>query len=267
MKNLNLERALVGFDLETTGIDFDKDRIVQIALVRVEPDGRRSTFKTLVDPERPIPPQATAIHGIRDEDVAGAPTFARIRNEVEEMLKDADLAGFNSIRFDLPLLQAEVRRAGGMLDLRGVRHLDAMRIFHAKEPRDLTAACRFYCDRDLTGAHDALADVTATLEVLDAQLARYADLPREAAGLHAFCNPDEGKFLDVHRKLAWNDQGEAVLTFGKFQGRTLQQICALPDGRGYLEWVLGKDFGEDLKAILREALGGVFPRREGSGDE
>ncbi len=263
MQNLKLDRPLVAFDLETTGIDVDRDRIVQIAVVRVSPDGRRAALDSLVNPERPIPPQATAVHGIRDEDVRDAPTFAQLRSEVEEMFKEADLAGFNSIRFDLPLLQAELKRAGGFLDLRGVRHLDAMRIFHAMEPRDLSAACRFYCDRELTGAHNALADVNATLDVLDAQLARYQELPRDLDELHRFCNPDEGKYLDRKRKLIWTDDGEAMFTFGKFNNRTLQEVCALPDGRSYLEWILTKDFGEDLKAILREALDGVFPKREG----
>ncbi len=267
MQNLKLERPLVGFDLETTGVDVDRDRIVQIALVRVAPDGRLVTFDSLVNPEMPIPPEATAVHGISNDDVRDAPTLAGIRAEVEEMFKDADLAGFNSIRFDLPLLQTELKRVGGFLDLRGVRHLDAMRIFHAMERRDLTAALRFYCDRELTGAHNALADVTATLDVLDAQLARYPELPRDIGDLHRFCNPDEGKYLDRHRKLIWTDTGEAMFTFGKFNQRILQEVCALPAGRSYLEWMLQKDFSEDLKAILREALDGVFPRQEEQGHD
>lgn len=263
MKNLQLERPLVAFDLETTGTDVDHDRIVQIALVRVAPDGRRATFESLVNPQRPIPPEATAVHGITDADVKDKPTFSRLRPEIEEMLKDADLAGYNSIRFDLPMLEAELRRSGGRLDLRGVRHLDAMRIFHTMERRDLTAALKFYCDKELTEAHDALADVNATLEVLDAQLGRYRDLPRDLNGLHRFCNPDEGRFVDRKGKLMWNDNDEPVFTFGKLKGRTLAEACAMPDGRSYLQWMLTKDFGEDLKTILREALDGVFPRREG----
>lgn len=263
MQNLRLDRALVAFDLETTGIDFEKDRIVQIALVRVEPDGRRATFATLVNPQRPIPPEATRIHGISDLDVQDAPLFAQIRIQVEEIFKNADLAGFNSVKFDLPLLQAELKRAGGLLDLRGVRHLDAMRIFHAMERRDLTAACRFYCGKDFAAAHDALADAEAALEVLDAQIGRYPDLPSDLDGLHRFCNPDEGKYLDLRGKLAWTGAGEAVLTFGKFQNRSLQDVVADKDGRHYLQWMLGKDFDEEVKGIVREALGGVFPKREG----
>jgi DNA polymerase-3 subunit epsilon len=136
-----------------------------------------------------------------------------------------------------------------------------MAIFHAMERRDLTAAYRFYCDRELEGAHDALADVTATLEVLDAQLGRYPDLPADIDGLHRFCNPDEGRYVDRSRKFVWNDQGEAVFTFGKLAGRSLDDVAADRDARGYLEWMLGKDFSEEVKAILRDALAGVFPRR------
>jgi len=264
MQHLELDRPLVAFDLETTGTDVDKDRIVQIGLIRVEPDGTRRTWNQLVNPERPIPPEATAVHGIRDEHVRDQPTFAQLRAEVEQWLDGADLAGFNSIRFDLPLLQAELRRAGSTLSFDGTRHLDAMAIFHQMERRDLTAAYRFYCDKTLEGAHDALADVTATLEVLDAQVGRYPDLPRDLDALHRFCNPDEGRFVDRTRKFTWNDQGEAVFTFGKYNGRSLQETVAERDGRGYLEWMLGKDFSEEVKGILREALAGVFPRRGGA---
>ena len=143
MQNLKLTRPLAVFDLETTGIDVEKDRIVQLAIIRVEPYGTRRTFETLVNPERPIPPEATAVHGIKDADVRDAPTFAQVRREVEELLADADLAGFNSVNFDQPLLMAEMKRAGSELEFRGRRHLDAMRIFHRMERRDLTAAYRF----------------------------------------------------------------------------------------------------------------------------
>ncbi len=262
MQNLNLTRPLAVFDLETTGVDVERDKIVQIAIIRVEPGGVRKTFETLVNPERPIPPEATAVHGIKDSDVQDAPTFAQIRREVEEMFADADLAGYNSVRFDQPLLEHELNRAGSALEFRGVKHLDAMRIFHLKEKRDLSAAYKLYCGKDLTGAHNALADTTATLEILDAQLAHYDDLPREVEALHAFCNPDEGKYVDRRRKFLWNDEGEAEFTFGKYQGMSLNAVVKDARGRGYLEWMLGKDFSEEIKGILREALDGVFPRKE-----
>ncbi|MBE0566118.1 MAG: 3'-5' exonuclease [Krumholzibacteria bacterium] len=261
MRNLALDRPLVAFDLETTGVDVDRDRIVQIGLVRLEPGGTSRTWNRLVNPERPIPAEATAIHGISDDDVRDQPTFAQLTAEVETWLAGADLAGFNSTRFDLPLLQAELRRAGSALAFAGARHLDAMSIFHQMERRDLTAAYRFYCGKELTGAHDALADVTATLEVLDAQLERYAELPRDLDALHRFCNPDEGRFVDRTRKFIWNDEGEAVFTFGKVAGRTLQEVAAGRETRGFLEWMLGKDFSAEVKAIVRDALVGTFPRR------
>jgi len=263
MKNLHLTRPLAFFDLETTGVDVERDRIVQIAIIRVEPDGVHRTFESLVNPECPIPPESTAVHGITDSDVGDAPTFARICPAVEAMFADADLAGYNSVRFDQPLLVHELNRAGSALDFRGVKHLDAMRIFHLKEKRDLTAAYKLYCGGELTGAHNALADTTATLEILDAQLAHYDDLPRDVAALHTFCNPDEGKFVDLRRKFVWNDEGEAEFTFGKYQGKSLNTVVADQRGRSYLEWMLGRDFSEEIKGILREALDGVFPRKEG----
>lgn len=261
MKNLKLDRPLAIFDLETTGIDPDKDRIVQIAIIRVEPDGRRKTFETLVNPEISIPPEASKVHGIKDGDVKDMPTFAQIRAEVEEYLQDAALGGFNSINFDTPLLMAEMKRCQGELDLRGVMQVDAMRIFHTQERRDLTAAYRFYCDKDLVGAHSALADTEATLDILDAQLGRYEDVPKNIEELHRYCNPHEGKYVDRRRKFLWNDNDEAVFTFGKYKNQSLNEVCKDQRGRSYLEWMLNKDFNEEVKDILRSALDGVFPRK------
>lgn len=261
MQNLKLDRPLAIFDLETTGVDPDKDRIVQIAIIRVEPDGRRTTFESLVNPERSIPPEASRVHGIKDEDVRDKPTFAQIRREVEEYLEGAVLGGFNSINFDAPLLQAELKRTESDLELRSFKQVDAMRIFHRLERRDLTAAYKFYCGKDLVGAHSALTDTEATLEILDAQVGRYEEVPSELDALHTFCNPDEGKFVDRSRKFRWNDAGDAIFTFGKYNGSTLQEACKDTRGRGYLEWMLGKDFNEDVKDVLRQALGGVFPKK------
>ena len=262
MQNLPLTRPLVVFDLETTGIDVEKDKIVQIAMIRIEPGGERTTFETLVNPEQPIPPGASAVHGIKDEDVRDKSTFRQIHREVEAFLKDADLAGFNSVNFDLPLLQAELNRTGSEMDFDGIRHLDAMKIFHRMEQRNLTAAYKLYCGQELTGAHNALADTEATLEILDAQIARYDEVPAEIEALHRFCNPDEGRFVDRKRKFIWTDQGEAAFTFGKYQGKSLQAVVADQRGRSYLEWMLGSDFSEEVKSILRDALDGAFPKKE-----
>jgi len=261
MQHLQLDRPLVCFDLETTGIDVAKDRIVQIALIRVEPDGQRKTLSTLVNPQRPIPPESTAVHGIKDEHVRNAPSFSQLRAEVEEFVEGADLAGYNMVRFDLPLLEAEVRREGGALDTRDARLLDAMVIFKRMERRDLSSAVRFYCDRELEGAHAAQADAEATLDVLDAQVGRYPDLPNDSAGLHAFCNEGREKYVDRTRKFRWTEQGEAAFNFGKHEGRTLKEMNGDPRDRGYLEWMLAKDFPEEVKGILRDALAGVFPKR------
>lgn len=261
MQHLKLDRPLVCFDLETTGIDVARDRIVQIALIRVEPGGERRVLSTLVNPQRPIPPEATAVHGIKDEHVRNAPPFSQIRAEVEEFLAGADLAGYNMVQFDLPLLEAEVRREGGHLDTRDSRLLDAMVIFKRMERRDLSSAVRFYCDRELEGAHSAEADALATLDVLDAQVGRYAEVPADAESLHEFCNGDRGKYVDRTRKFRWTDTGEAVFNFGKHEGRALRDMCGDKRDRGYLEWMLGKDFPEEVNSILRDALAGVFPQR------
>lgn len=262
MMNLKLDRPLAIFDLETTGIDPQKDRIVQIAIIRVEPDGSRRTFESLVNPEVPIPEGATAVHGIRDVDVANEPTFSQIRREVEDFLDGADLGGFNSNRFDVPLLQAELKRSGGEDDFNDRRMIDAMAIFHRMERRDLTAAYRFYCGEELVDAHSALADAEATLAILDAQVGRYEEVPAESDALHKFCNPNQDRYVDRSRKLIWNEQGEAEFTFGKLKGRSLQSVVKNKGDRGYIEWMLNKDFSEEIKGYLREALDGVFPRKD-----
>ncbi|MDY0110902.1 MAG: 3'-5' exonuclease [Candidatus Krumholzibacteria bacterium] len=261
MQNLQLDRPLVCFDLETTGTDVQRDRIVQIALIRIEPTGQRRSFTSLVNPGVPIPAAATAVHGIRDEDVAAAPSFVQIRPEVERILADADLAGYNFIRFDLPLLEAELARAGATIDLRGRRLIDAMTIFHRQEPRHLQAAVKFYCGQAMDAPHSAQADAEATLQVLDAQLARYPDLPRDAAGLHAFCNRGGDRFVDRTRRFRWNDAGEAVMAFGKHQGTTLRDM-ATGERRSYLDWMLRDvDFSGEVKSIVRDALNEKYPAR------
>ena len=259
MENLNLDRPLVCFDLETTGTSVDRDRIVEIGLVRVEPDGTRREYRTLVNPEMPIPPGASAVHGIHDADVRVAPNLAAVAREVIEFFDGADLAGFNSVNFDAPLLTNEMNRVGADFSLEGRRHLDAMRIFFTMEPRTLVAAYRKYCGKDLTEAHAALADVQATLDVLDAMVGRYDELSGDVADLHKVSNPNEGRWVDRSRKFEWNDDGQAVFTFGKHRGRPIAEIAKqYPD---YLEWMLGKDFADEVTGILRNALDGTFPEK------
>ena len=259
MDHVTLDRPLVCFDLETTGTSTDRDRIVEIGMVRVETDGTRRDYRTLVNPEMPIPPGASAVHGITDADVREAPVLAAVAREIIDMFEDADLAGFNSVNFDTPLLENELRRVGVDFSLEGRRHLDAMRIFHRMEPRTLVAAYRKYCGKDLTEAHAALADVEATLDVLDAMVARYDELSGDVSELHKISNPNEGRWVDRSRKFEWDDDGSAVFAFGKHQGKPIAQIARqYPD---YLEWMLGKDFSDEVTGILREALQGKFPEK------
>lgn len=259
MQNLTIDRPLVAFDLETTGVVADRDRIVEIALIRVEPDGSRRVYETRVNPEMPIPPAATAVHGITDDDVRDAPVLAALAGEIVALLDGADLAGYNSNRFDVPFLEAELRRVGCDVSFEGRRLLDAFKIFTRMEPRTLTAAYQKYCGKELVGAHGALADVEATLEVLDAQIGHYDEVPGTAAELHTFCNPDEGVYVDRGRKFKWTDSGEAAFAFGKYRDRTIESVKA--ENSGYLEWMLGKDFSEEVMHILREALEGRYPER------
>jgi DNA polymerase-3 subunit epsilon len=251
--SLELTRPLAFFDLETTGTDPLRDKIVEIAIVRVDPGGGRGAATHRINPERPIPPEAAAVHGIRDEDVANAPPFRQVARGLLDVLKDADLAGFNVRRFDVPLLDREFRECGLDLALSQRRIVDAMTIFHRKEPRDLTAAVRFFLDRDHAGAHGAEADVQASVEVLEAQLARYPDLPRTVDALDAFCNPVPPGAVDREGKFVLRE-GEIVFAFGRQKGRALSEVARLQ--RDYLEWFLKQDFPEDARTLVEKALRG-----------
>ena len=268
MENLKLERPLVCFDLETTGTSIDRDRIVEIGLVRVEPDGSRRTFRTLVNPEMPIPPAASAVHGITDADVRDAPLLAAVAREILALFDGADLAGFNSVGFDAPLLEADLRRVGTTLDLAGRRHLDAMRIFHPMEPRTLTAAYRKYCGKDLVDAHAALADVEATLEVLDAMVARYEELRGDVDDLHGFCNPDEGRCVDRGRA---SSSGTTTATRSSPSASTRASPSRRSPGRSPTTWsgCWATDFSDEVRTILSDALRRRFPTKPaaaGAGD-
>jgi DNA polymerase-3 subunit epsilon len=254
---LRIDRPIAFFDLETTGTDPATDRIVELAVLRIDPGGDRATRTRRINPERPIPPEATAIHGIHDEDVRDEPPFRAVAKGLLDFLGESDLAGFNILRFDLPLLDRELRDCGLDLGVSWRKIIDAMAIFHRKERRDLTAAVRFYLDREHEGAHGAEADVLATAEVLEAQLDRYDDLPRSVDELAAWCDPKPPGAVDRGGKFLWKD-GEVVLGFGKFQGRPLKDVVR--DKPDYLEWVARSDFPEDAREIARLALRGELPR-------
>ena len=250
MRHLPLTRPLAFFDLETTGIDPARDKIVEIAVVRIEGD-RTEARTRRINPERPIPAEATAVHGISDADVADAPPFRQVARSFLEFLADADLAGYNIRRFDVPLLDREFKECGLDLALRSRRIVDAMTIFHRKEPRDLPAAVRFFLGREHEGAHGAEADVLATVAVLDAELARYPDLPRSVDALDAWCNPVPEGAVDRSGKFVLRE-GEVVFAFGKQKGRSLREIARVQ--RDYLEWILKQDFPEDARALVEKAL-------------
>jgi DNA polymerase-3 subunit epsilon len=248
-KHLVLQKPLAFIDLETTGIDPQVARIVEISVLIVDPDTRRLHRTYRINPGVPIPPEATAVHGITDADVAQEPRFAQVAADLCAMLDSCDLCGFDLKRFDLRVLHHEFDRAGRPLTLSGRVVIDAMEIFHARERRDLSAAVRFYCGRDHERAHAAAADVTATADVLDAMLARYADLPRTPAGLEQHLKDPKavdsaGHFIRV--------EGEVRFAFGKCRGQSLDAVAKIkPD---YLHWMLTKDFPDDAKELVRQAL-------------
>jgi DNA polymerase-3 subunit epsilon len=256
VENLNLSRPLAFVDLETTGTSPAGDRIVEIAILKVHPDGREEFARRRVNPGVPIPAEATAVHGITDADVASEPAFASYARSLSRFLADCDIAGFGVARFDLPMLEAEFRRAGIEFSRKGRAVIDAMAIFHAKEPRNLEAAVQFYCGRPFPGGHSSEIDVRASYDVLCAQLARYDDLPRDVQALHDFCNPGSSDWIDPEGRIAWVD-GTATIMFGKHKGRSLQDLRASePD---YLQWILSQDFSPEVRQIIGDALEGRFP--------
>ena len=248
-----LERPLVFFDLETTGLHIGTDRIVELAVIRIAPTGDVTEKVRRFNPGIPIPPEATAVHGIRDEDVADEPPFAARARSLARLLDPCDLAGFNLRSFDVPMLLAEFQRAGVPFDIEARRIIDVQLIFHREEPRDLSAAARFYLGRELEDAHSALADIRATAEVLSAQLDRYPHLPRDLDGLHEYCDEVRPFETEVDRWFEAKNDGGRVFRRGKHRGRPLAEVAAAePD---YLRWMLGTDdMDEGVKEVVREAL-------------
>ena len=256
---LQLDRPLAFLDIESTGANRATDRIIDLAIIRLEPDGRREEALFRVHPGVPIPPEVSKIHGIRDEDVKDAPPFAQVADAIAQMLAGCDLGGYNLLRFDIPMLQEEFRRAQRTFDMTGRRIIDVQRIYHRREPRDLSAALMFYCGQTHAGAHGALADTDATIRVLEGQLERYPDLCRDAAGLAEYSNPAQPGWVDAEGKLAWDKEGEVVLNFGPQKGKRLRDL--VKGDKGFLDWMLKKDFSTELKNIIREALLGRYPPR------
>lgn len=255
---LKLDRPLVVFDIESTGVNVLQDRIIELAAVRVEPDGTETARCWLLNPERPIPPETTAIHGITDEMVRDCPTFREKADDIEMFFRGCDLSGFNCDRFDIPCLEEEFARVGLNFNAGARRHVDVQRIYHRKEPRDLSAAVRFYCGRDHAGAHGAEADARATLDVLKAQLARYEDLPRETAALDEYLVPRDPLNADRAGLLRWTN-GKLCVNFGKKKGVPLTDLFL--HERNWLGWFVRGNFETDARMIVQDLLDhGVLPK-------
>lgn len=245
---LNLKRPIIFFDLETTGVDTAKDRIVEISMVKVKPDGEEEVRTRRINPGIPIPPEATAIHGITDADVANAPKFAQIARSLEEFIRGCDFGGFNSNRFDLPVLVEEFMRVGIDVDFKRRRFVDVQNIFHKKEQRTLVAAYKFYCGKELDGAHSAEADTLATYEVLKAQLERYDDLANDIDALAEFST--RGDAADYAGRILYDEKGVEVFGFGKYKGRSVAEVFRAEPS--YYAWMMNGDFPLYTKKIITE---------------
>jgi len=244
--HLNLTKPICFFDLETTGINISKDRIVEIAILKVYPNGdeERKTWK--VNPEIPIPKEVIEIHGITDAMVADAPTFKDIAKEIYNLIKDSDLGGFNSNRFDIPLLAEEMLRADVDFDMKNRKAIDVQTIFHKMEQRTLMAAYKFYCDKNLEDAHSAGADTDATYEVLKAQISKYEALENDMNFLAEFSS--RKKVADLAGFISYNKKGEECFSFGKHKGKVVTEV--LESEPGYFGWLLNADFPRYTKKVL-----------------
>ena len=247
--NLNLTRPLAFIDLETTGINISADRIVEIAIVRIGTDGVKAVKRKLINPEMPIPPGATAVHGISNEMVKDAPTFKQAANEIKQFIENCDLAGYNSNRFDIPMLVEEFIRAGIEVDLKDRKLVDVQKVFHMMEQRTLGAAYKFYCDKNLDGAHSAEVDATATWEILEAQLKRYPQLGNSVEGIIKFTG--EENIVDFARRFVF-ENGVEVFNFGKHKGKPVTEVLRLEPQ--YYDWMMKGDFPLHTKQKLTEIL-------------
>lgn len=245
---LNLRNPLVFFDLETTGISIVKDRIVEISYVKVYPNGKEESKTRRINPGMPIPPESTAIHGISDEDVKDCPTFKEIAKSLASQIEGCDLAGFNSNRFDIPMLAEEFLRADVDIDLNRRKFVDVQTIFHKMEQRTLSAAYKFYCNKDLENAHTAEADTKATYEILKAQLDRYADLQNDINYLSEFSSYNNN--VDFAGRMVYNENKEEVINFGKYKGQLVTEV--LKKDPSYYSWIMNGDFTLNTKKMLTE---------------
>jgi DNA polymerase-3 subunit epsilon len=246
--NLKLKKPLVFFDLETTGVNIGTDKIVEISILKVFPNGNKESKTWLVNPEVEIPKSASDIHGITNEQVVTEPTFKELAHKISEMIEGCDLAGFNSNRFDIPLLAEELMRAGIDFDMNNRKAIDVQVIFHKKEQRTLSAGYQFYCGKELEGAHGAEADTNATYEILLAQIEKYEDIENSVDALSEFSS--HTKRADFAGFILFNDKDQEIFSFGKYKNRTVEEV--LKENPGYNAWMQNADFPLYTKKVLRE---------------
>jgi DNA polymerase III subunit epsilon len=247
--NIKLTRPLAFIDLETTGVNLGSDRIVEIAIIKIMPDGSRTVKRKLINPQMPIPQETIDIHGITDDMVKDAPTFKQVANEIKQFLDNCDLGGYNSNRFDVPLLVEEFLRAGMEFQFEKRKLVDAQKIYHLMEPRNLGAAYQFYCGKELQNAHTAEADATASWEVLDAQVARYPQLGNTIESILKVAAEDE--IVDLARRMV-KVNGTIVFNFGKYKGKPVEEVFKIE--RSYYDWMMNGDFPQHTKLKLTEIL-------------
>ena len=242
-----LQKPILFLDLETTGLSFTHDRIVEIAMLKISPDGSRQIKRKLINPEMPIPKETSAIHGITDEMVKDAPNFRQAANEVRQFMEGADLGGYNSNKFDWPLLVEEFLRAGLEFDIEGRKFLDVQKIYHLMEPRNLSAAYKFYCNKELENAHSAETDVTATWEVFQAQLEKYKNLGNSIDSVLNVIG--EEPIIDFARRMVM-ENGKEIFNFGKHKGKIVEEVLRAEPS--YYDWIMKNDFALHTKQKLTE---------------
>lgn len=243
---LKLQRPIIIFDVETTGLNIMDDRIIEISYIKVMPDGNETQVSIRINPERPIPPQSTLVHHITDDDVRNCKTFKEIAPSLAQEFSGCDIAGFNSNQFDVPILDEEFNRAGIAFDWYGCKFIDIQTIYHKKEKRDLAAACLFYCGHEMENHHSSLADTQTTFDVLKAQLNRYDDLGNTVDELSKFSSHNQ--FADLKGYVILNENGQEVVNFGKHKGKVLEQV--LRTDYGYADWVKRSDFPNSTKRVF-----------------
>ncbi|MBI4778962.1 3'-5' exonuclease [Candidatus Falkowbacteria bacterium] len=254
---ISLAKPLVIFDLETTGLSVNLDRIIEVAYLKIMPDGKIIKNDLLLNPEMKIPDEAFAVHGISDDKVKDQPTFKDKAEELYEVFSDCSYSGFNVFNYDLPMLKREFLRAGLDFNYANAKIIDAKVIYHHMEPRTLSAAYKFYCKKEHIGAHNALADVEATAKILSKQLEKYEET-RDWDFIYKIHHLLDDRFVDTDRKFYWRS-GEAYFAFSKHKDRPLAEIAE--KDRGFLEWIIGADFSEETKEIARKALNGELPKK------